>query len=188
MHNKGYVVESVYIELLDILGNHLNCKPLVITEWFELHRRNHKEDSCTIPSRAQYNGWMQYGSTVRQVHLWSEKWGSAEATIGWSWLYFGEDIQNCGDHNPDHPPNHTSTRTRREIYASMQSTYLELFPLQTTHCVHRCTCSLLVEEVMLLQMHQMTAAVELHWSANTQSKSYMHVNTHTYVLSGIARM
>ena len=78
-----------------------------------------KKDEMPVPSRAQYNGWMQYGSTVRRVHLWSENWGSAETTIGWHWLCFEEGIQNSagnGDHNPDHPQNPTSMQSRRGLH------------------------------------------------------------------------
>jgi len=79
------------------------------------------------------------------------------------------------------PQNPTSMQSKRGLHnCGIYVEYLELSPLQTTHCAHRCTCSLLEEEVMLLQMHRTIAAVELHWSANTQKK-VIHACIYTYI-------
>jgi len=45
----------MYTELLDILGNHLNHKPLVVTGRFKLHRSNHKDDEMPVQYLAELN-------------------------------------------------------------------------------------------------------------------------------------
>ena len=68
----------------------------------------------------------------------------------------------CGEQRPQPrspPKTQLPCRERRDLHnCDVYAEYLELFPLQTTHCAHRFTCSLLVEEAMLLQMHQMTCS------------------------------
>ena len=171
--------QKMYTELLVILGNHLNHKPLVDTEWFKLHRRNQRRMRC------QYLAELSIMAECSMEVLWDGFICGLRIEVVQKQLLDDIDfalkkvfkIVRGMETTTQITPKTQLLCRAGEVYTTVA---LELFPLQTTHCAHRCTCSLLVEEVMLLQMHRTIAAVELHWSANTQKK-VIHVCIYTYI-------